>query len=63
MLYDVQKVEKDRWGHPVIRTDLVTSSRRRIFNRTQELTGRKQKSRVLDQYGRILDPEEIFDMR
>ena len=63
MLYDIQKVERDKWNHPVLRTDLVTSSKRRIFNRVRELEGRKQNCRVIDQQGHILTPEEIHDMR
>jgi hypothetical protein len=63
MLYDVQKVERDKWGTPVLRTDLVTSSKRRIFNRVWELQGRKQQNRVIDQDGRIMQPEDIHEMR
>jgi hypothetical protein len=62
-LYDIQKVERDKWNHPVLRTDLVSSSKRRIFDRIRELEDRKQNCRVLDQYGRVLKTEEIYDMR
>lgn len=63
MLYDLQAVVKDRDGVPGIQTDLVTSSKRRIYNRVQELAGRKQQCRVKDQTGRVLSAEEIHDMR
>jgi hypothetical protein len=62
-LYDLQKVERDKWNHPVLRTDLVTSSKRRIYNRVQELKARKQQHRVIDFYGNILETRDIEDMR
>lgn len=63
MLYDLQKIERDKWGHPVLRTDLVTSSKRRLYARVQELQQRKQKNRVIDWHGNILEPEDIHEMR
>lgn len=62
MLYDIQKVERDKWNHPVLRTDLVSSSKRRIFNRAKELNERRQQCRVLDQTGRILNGKEIVEL-
>lgn len=62
MIYDIQRVERDKNGIPGLYTDLVTPSRRRIFNRVRELNGRKQQCRVKDMTGRTLNDREIKDL-
>ena len=63
MLYDIRAVVKDKNKIPGLQTDLVTSSKRRIFARCQELVGRKQSFQVRDQTGHVLTADEIHDMR
>jgi hypothetical protein len=65
MLYDIQSVVKDKDGVPGLQTDTVSGSKRRIFDRVKELNkpSRRQQCRVVDQQGRILDGNEIHEMR
>lgn len=63
MIFDIQAVQRDRWNNPVMPTDLVTSSRRRLADRCYELRKRKQQFRVTDQGGKILTQDEIDEMR
>lgn len=65
MLYDIQRVERNRDGIPALHTDLVSGSRRRIYDRARELNNpaRRQQCRVVDQQGHILTAEEIHAMR
>jgi hypothetical protein len=63
MLYDLQTVVRDKNNVPGLQTDLVTSSKRRIYDRIVELKKRKQQARVWDQTGVLLSAEEIDEMR
>lgn len=60
MLYDIQRVEDH-----ALKTDLVSSSKRRVYARVKELNSpaRRQQCRVVDQQGNILSDREIHDMR
>lgn len=62
MLYDIQKSERDSRGVPRLVTDMVSGNKRRVFNRCKELEGRRQQFRVVPQYGRYLQPEEIQEL-
>jgi hypothetical protein len=62
MLYDIQKSERDSHGVPRLLTDMVSSDKRRIFNRVKELNGRGQQCRVVPQYGPYLSHEEIKEL-
>lgn len=59
MLLDLQVVKPNERG---LYTDLVTSSRRRLFNRLREVTARGQQARVLDETGRILSTDETKNL-
>ena len=64
MLYDLQVVERrTKTKLPVLRTDLVTSSKRYLYNRYMQIKQRKMPHRVIDQTGRILTDAEIQEMR
>jgi hypothetical protein len=63
MLYDLQKTQRDRNGFPQILTDLVTTSKRRIYERGTELKKRGQQIRIIKQTGELMTAEEFEDLR
>lgn len=63
MLY-LEAVQKSPEGVPVIVTDLVSSNKRRVYDRAQELTARGQHCRIMLPHRTMpLSNEEFRDLR
>ena len=44
-------------------TDIISSNKKRIYDRVRQVTGRGQQCRVFDSTGHILTPEEVEELR
>lgn len=60
MRYEIQAVQPKRGK---MDTDVISTNKRRIYDRVKQLTDRGQQCRVRDATGHILGPEEVEDLR
>ncbi len=56
-------IQVNQPGRGKMDTDIISSNKKRVYDRVREVTQRGQQCRVFDSTGHILDPDEVHELR